>query len=150
MDRTKLKSQHRINGDGSISILCKEEINLSLLKKLYPNIFYPQDWYENEPFMNKCFTPGWYTFPKNLLKTSRGKSPHNQKLYPASLVTYIFIVYYETYNKVLWPNDYIWCDDFDSNGDQIYVGRYYDPLGISKNGFSIHRHLTIKENYGWL
>ena len=66
------------------------------------------------------------------------------------LITYIFITYYKTTGIILWQNDYIWCNDFDSNEDQIYVGRYYDPLGISKDGFSIHRHLTIKENYGWL
>ena len=31
---------------------------------------------------------------------------------------------------------------------RIYVGRYFDPLGISKNGFSVHRQLRIRNNYG--
>ena len=35
-----------------------------------------------------------------------------------------------------------------TNSDQIYVGRYIDPIKINKNGFSIHRHLKIKNNYG--
>ena len=43
---------------------------------------------------------------------------------------------------------FIWCNDVDANGDRIYVGRYFDPLGISKNGFSVHRQLRIKNNYG--
>ena len=150
MGRTELKSPHIINSPDSVSLLCKDKINLSLLKESYPDLFYPQDWYEKEPFMDTFLIPGLYKLPKNIQKSSRGKSPNNQKLYPASLIAYTFIIFYKTYNEILWPNDYIWCDNFDSNGDQIYVGRYYDPLGISKNGFSIHRHLTIKENYGWL
>tara|TARA_R110001592_G_scaffold14672_3_gene65386 strand:- start:4250 stop:4678 length:429 start_codon:yes stop_codon:yes gene_type:complete len=137
----------------SITLFCNSnngKVTLNSLKKENPNLFYPQDWYDKEPFMNKSFKSGEYTVPNHILNISRGKSPYKQKLYPASLITYIFITYYKTTGIILWQNDYIWCNDFDSNEDQIYVGRYYDPLGISKDGFSIHRHLTIKENYGWL
>tara|TARA_R110000796_G_scaffold146087_1_gene262776 strand:- start:2788 stop:3225 length:438 start_codon:yes stop_codon:yes gene_type:complete len=140
-----------------ISIFCnsitqdgKSKISLRYLKDTNPNLFYPQDWYENEKFMDESFESGLYTLPKNVLSNSRGKTPSNESLYPASLIAYIFIMHYKTFNEILWPHDYIWCDNFDSNGDQIYIGRYYDPLGLSKDGFSIHRHLSIKQNYGWL
>lgn len=139
-----------------ISIFCNSnipdtsnKITLNYLKNTYPNIFYPQDWYQNESFMNDSFESGWYYIPKNILESSRGKLPNEAKLYPASLLTYIFIMFYKAYNEILWPYDYIWCDTFDLNNDQIYIGRYYDPSGLSKDGFSIHRHLSIKNNYGW-
>ena len=142
----------------SITYFCNSDngkVTLNSLKNENPDLFYPQDWYDKEPFMNKSFESGEYTISKKILETSRGKSPsvhnlHEQKLYPASLIAYIFIIHYKATGTILWPNDYIWCNDFDSNGDQIYVGRYYDPLGLSNTGFSIHRHLTIKENYGWV
>ena len=45
-------------------------------------------------------------------------------------------------------NDYVWCSDVDDKGDQIYVGRYTDASGLNADGFEIHRHLRIKQNYG--
>jgi len=57
-------------------------------------------------------------------------------------------MYYFNNNVAIWPNEYVWCQDKDLNGDQIYVGRYYDKNGVTKNGFSIHRHLSINSNYG--
>lgn len=158
MDRIKLISTDNINiSRNKISIFCNSDlpdnsgkITLNYLKKTFSDLFYSQDWYDKEPFMNESFESGWYTIHKNILKSSRGKLPPKKGLYHASLLTYIFITFYKTYNEVLWPNDYIWCNTFDSSGDQIYVGRYYDSLGLSKNGFSIHRHLSIKNNYGWL
>ena len=60
------------------------------------------------------------------------------------------ISYYLVNKEILWPNDYIWCNTYDSSGDQIYVGRYFDPLSLSKPGYSIHRHLSIKKNYVWV
>lgn len=141
----------------TISIFCDSnlpdksgKITLNYLKNNFLELFYPQDWYEKESFMNESFESNWYDIPKNILDSSRGKYPSREGLYPASLITYIFIIFYKTQNEILWSNDYIWCNTFDSSGDQIYVGRYYDPLGLNKNGFSIHRHLSIKNNYGWL
>jgi hypothetical protein len=156
MDRTTIVSTEININQNTISIFCNSylpdnsgKVTLKYLKKSFPDLFYPQDWYDNEYFMNESFESGWYTVSKNILDSSKGELPPKNGLYPASLLTYIFIVFYIKYNEILWPNDYIWCDTFDSSGDQIYVGRYYDSLGFSKNGFSIHRHLSIKNNYGW-
>jgi hypothetical protein len=152
MGREKLKlGQIIFNNSSILKIKCENKVCLSQLKEDYTDLFYPQDWYEKESFMNEYFIPGEYIISKNIIKSSRGKDPKTttKTLYPASLIAYTFISLYKTHNEILWPNDYIWCTDLDSSGDQIYVGRYYDPLGLSKDGFSIHRHLTIKENYGW-
>lgn len=131
-------------------LLSDELISISYLKCIFKELFYFQDWYEKEPFVNCPLDMGWYLIPRRISDSSRGKLPNSQKLYNATLLTYVFIIRYITSGEVLWPYDYIWCDDTDSNGDRIYVGRYFDPLKINKDGFSIHRHLSIKKNYGWL
>ncbi len=117
--------------------------------------FYNQDWYLNESFANFCSIGfRWYLLRRELIDTTRGKSVEIQEnlsqnsLPSALLCAYAFFAYYFHSKNFLWPNDYVWCKDFDSNGDRIYVARYFDPLGVSKNGFSIHRHLKIRENYG--
>jgi hypothetical protein len=122
--------------------------------------FYNQDWYINEGFaQNISLSDTWYLIRKELFAKSRGITPEMfiqrhptvLKLPSAILCTYTFFSYYYlNEGAILWPSDYIWCNDRDHNGDQVYVGRYVDPAGLNKNGFSIHRHLSIKENYGCL
>jgi len=120
--------------------------------------FYNQDWYINERFANKMTLKNkWYLIRKNVVRETRGQPPSvleaklkkNEQFPSAILTAYTFFVYYFLYDgKMLWKNDFIWCDDKDKNGDRIYTGRYIDPKGINKNGFNIHRHLTIRPCYG--
>lgn len=116
--------------------------------------FYNQDWYINESFYNESTLKlEWLLVEKKISENSRGIDPDILdkgifQLHSALTFTYVFFIYYLTKNKILWENDYVWCSDYDSNSDQIYVGRYIDPNKINKNGFSIHRHLKIKNNYG--
>jgi hypothetical protein len=116
--------------------------------------FYNQDWYLNEKFIDYKLPNEWFLVGKNIAKESKGVSPEivSQKfrLPSALLCTYTFFVSWFYHSKILWTSDYIWCDDLDSNGDRIYVGRYSDPKKINKNGFSIHRHLRISDSYGCL
>jgi len=123
-----------------------------------PNInepcFYNQDWYLKEKFANEVFyNPGWYLISKEINNETRGLIPTDTQIassFPALILTYTFFVTYFYTNKILWQNDFIWTSDVDSNHDKIYVGRYIDSLKIAKNGFSIHRHLSITKNYGQL
>lgn len=120
--------------------------------------FYNQDWYLHETFAEtKSLTPGWYLLSTSIKTESRGKPPEilmsmipkSCQLPSAILCTYAFFCYYlHTGGTMLWKNDYVWCSDFDHNGDRIYVGRYNDPEKKNKNGFSVHRHLTIRNLYG--
>lgn len=120
--------------------------------------FYNQDWYLNEKFANqKHLENKWYLIKKNVYEEGRGKSPQEIKnthkiLFPSAILAcYTFFTYYFVNNgEILWKYDYIWCEDYDHNGDQIYVGRYEDPDGINKNGFSIHRHLAIRRGYSYI
>lgn len=112
--------------------------------------FYNQDWYLNEEFILKKLENKWYLLQKDIDNETRGIFPTSNELPDAILITYIFFINYIINNEILWKYDYIWNSDFDHNGDRIYTGRYIDPNNINKNGFSIHRYLTINNNYGML
>ncbi|PIT93557.1 hypothetical protein COU00_03750, partial [Candidatus Falkowbacteria bacterium CG10_big_fil_rev_8_21_14_0_10_43_11] len=115
--------------------------------------FYNQDWYFKEKFAEQTVLKNkWYLIGKEVDKNTRGKSPETMKgaaFPPAILTAFIFFAYYfHTDGKILWQQDFIWCSDKDNNGDRIYTGRYIDPDRINKNGFNIHRHLSIRQCYG--
>lgn len=120
--------------------------------------FYNQDWYLKEKFANKItLKPQWYLIKISVNQNTRAVHPDNliKKLknseqFPlAILCAYTFFAnYFLSKGKMLWEKDFVWCQDKDANGDRIYVGRYKDPKKINKNGFNIHRHLSIKQNYG--
>ncbi len=120
--------------------------------------FYNQDWYLKEKFASQTLLKfQWYLISKNVASKTRGQNPpsikkalgRRERFPSAVLATFVFFAFYfHTHKEKLWQHDFIWCADYDSNGDQIYVGRYQDPIGISKNGFSIHRYLHIRSCYG--
>ena len=114
--------------------------------------FYNQDWYVNERFIDLSLDTKWYLVKKTVFDELRAHNPNelifnNIKLPSALLCTYTFFAVYFNSGEILWPNDYVWCCDTDHNGDQIYVGRYEDANKINKNGFSIHRYLTLNQSY---
>ena len=136
-----------------------EAINIKMLKSLFginPVIsepcFYNQDWYMNETFADKVLEDNWYLIQKNISKETRGKTPekNSKNILPSAILcAFVFFVnYYCNNNELLWEKDFVWCSDVDENNDIIYVGRYIDVTGFSKNGFSVHRHLKIRDNYG--
>jgi hypothetical protein len=122
--------------------------------------FYNQDWYLLEQFANKTTLENkWYLLKKDVYEEYRGMSPNiilnrsnNILILPtAILCAYTFFAYY--YNSggdILLKNNFVWCSDKDINNDQIYVGRYNDSKGLNKDGFNIHRHLSIKNNFGYI
>lgn len=115
--------------------------------------FYNQDWYLKEKFIDESLDAKWMLIRKKVSEESRGKNPEilDSKVFlKAVQYAYVFFIYRIVCNKTLWENDFIWCSDIDSNSDRIYVGRYFDPVGIAKNGFSVHRHLKISNIYGAL
>jgi hypothetical protein len=108
--------------------------------------FYNQDWYINEDFAKLKLKNKWYLLQKDLSPKTRGKLPNKKhKLPSAVLTTYTFFVNYIINNEILWENDYVWNSDKDNYGDRIYTGKYKNDI---KDGFNIHRHLSIKNNYG--
>lgn len=114
--------------------------------------FYNQDWYLKEKFFEKSIESKWFLIRKNVVEESRGKNPDeikNQYSFPSAILcAYSFFVYWYYAKEYLWKHDFVWCKDIDHNGDKIYAGKYIDIDGVNKNGFSIHRHLSIRSFYG--
>ncbi len=113
--------------------------------------FYNQDWYDKERFVDIPVKKEWILIRKYIYENSRGVAPEelkkSYKFQSAINCTYAFFVSWLVFNRGLWLHEYVWCSDKDHNGDQIYVGKYYDIDGVNKNGFSIHRHLSLRECY---
>lgn len=115
--------------------------------------FYNQDWYLMEDFFFKTLEGRWYLLKRDVLGNSRAVLPEllldkGISFPSAVLCVYTFFAYYYINNEMLWYHDFIWCNDTDHNGDRIYVGKYHDVDGVNKNGFSIHRHLALRNCYG--
>ena len=142
--------------------LKNEPLSLAYLRDMHginPDLqepcFYNQDWYIKESFFLNCdLEAQWYLVRKEVKESTRGLSvkeiqAHGEiKLPSALLCSFVFFAYYFHTGAMLWKDDFVWSRDVDHNGDQIYIGRYCDPLGINKNGFSIHRHLSLRKCYG--
>ena len=115
--------------------------------------FYNQDWYLAEAFLDRPLDGGWHLVKESVLEESRAVQPADllQSGYsfpPAVLCVWTFFAWYFARNRFLWWHDFVWCSDTDHNGDRIYVGKYHDIDGVNKNGFSIHRHLALRNCYG--
>lgn len=113
---------------------------------------YNQDWYLAEDFVRTTLEKRWYLIKRDVYEDSRAVLPNDlikRKLsFPSAvLCVYTFFAYFFSYGEYLWYHDFIWCCDEDHNGDRIYVGKYHDIDGINKNGFSIHRHLALRNCY---
>jgi len=154
-----------INPDDYILILSVpefknlEKLNLLGLRNKFginPDIsepcFYNQDWYLNEDFISTTLPLKWNLLSKRIVNESRGinplELPDKVRFPSAVLCAFTFFVIWFLREKVLWENDYVWCSDTDHNGDRIYVGSYFSIN--NRNGFEIHRHLSIKKTYGVL
>lgn len=116
--------------------------------------FYNQDWYLKEKFMTDPLTDEWYIVRKSVFQNTRAQNPEQisaeLKLPSAVQCAYAFFMNCFNTGEYLWEHDFVWCRDKDHNGDRIYVGKYHDIAGINKNGFSIHRHLALRQWYGFI
>ncbi len=120
--------------------------------------FYNQDWYLKEKFADKAHLKfRWYLIGKKVAPETRGQDPKKienklpaDRSFPLAVLTaYTFLAYYLlNHGWALWKYDFIWCSDRDKNGDRVYTGRYVDPKKINKNGFNIHRHLSLRSCHG--
>ena len=114
--------------------------------------FYNQDWYMHEDFIDRQMESRWYLLRKEVVEASRAVMPEQlmaeDYAFPtAILCAYAFFVYWFCYDEKLWYHDFVWCSDTDHNSDRIYVGKYHDVDGVNKNGFSVHRHLALRNCY---
>ncbi len=113
---------------------------------------YNQDWYMHEPFIDRQMEARWYLIRKEVVEASRAVMPEqlmaDRYQFPSAILcVYAFFAYQLCYGRYLWYHDFVWCEDTDHNGDRIYVGKYHDVDGVNKNGFSVHRHLALRNCY---
>ncbi len=143
---------------GSDTMTDGGEVNILSLRERFgtdPSVkepcFYNQDWYLNEGFVRRTPECKWHLIRKEVFEDSRAVLPsilETKYSFPSAILcTYTFFVYWFHKGEMLWKNDFIWCCDADHNGDRIYVGRYSDNTGVNKNGFNIHRHLSLRNSY---
>ena len=114
--------------------------------------FYNQDWYMHEDFIDRPLESRWYLLRKQVVEESRAVMPDqliaaNYVFPSAVLCAFAFFACWLCYGEKLWWHDFVWCCDTDHNGDRIYVGKYHDVDGVNKNGFSVHRHLALRQCY---
>lgn len=114
--------------------------------------FYNQDWYDKEVFIDIPMQKTWFLIRKNVYEKSRAVQPTElleTYVFPSAIkCVYAFFVVWEAIDFKLWYHDFVWCLETDHNGDRIYVGKYNDVDGVNKNGFSIHRYLSLRPCYG--
>lgn len=145
------KSHILVYGSSKVTILdLREHFGIEPEKK--EPCFYNQDWYLAESFMHDRLEDKWYLIKKDVIEYTRAIQPQDIlsqgiEFPSAVLCTYTFFIYDLVYGEKLWYHDFIWCKDVDHNGDRIYVGKYHDIDEINKNGFSIHRHLSLRNCY---
>lgn len=144
---------------GTDKMLNMEGLNLLSLREHYgidpiktEPCFYNQDWYIKEKFVKETLSPGWFLIRRSVFESSRAVEPDKlvkQIDFPTAIqCAYSFFAAWFCSDEILWKHDFIWCQDLDHNGDRIYVGKYLDKYEINNNGFSVHRHLTIRNFYG--
>ena len=138
-------------GQHEMTIRCLREV-FGVNPDVSEPCFYNQDWYMHEDFIDRPLEFRWYLIKKDVVESSRAVMPEQLMaqdfLFPtAILCAYTFFVYYFLTGEHLWYHDFVWCSDVDHNGDRIYVGKYHDIDGVNKNGFSIHRHLALRNCY---
>ncbi len=113
--------------------------------------FYNQDWYDKEEFIYTPMKSEWLLIRINVYDKSRAVQPEDlmkDYSFPSAVsCAYSFFCAWLCLGIKLWYHDYVWCSDTDHNGDRIYVGKYNDVDGVNKNGFSIHRHLALRDCY---
>ena len=138
--------------DGSPVTIKKMKERFGMDPSVSEPCFYNQDWYDHESFVDMPMKKEWYFIRKEVYEDSRAVQPDillSQYRMPSAVkCVYSFFVSWFTLGIRLWEHDFVWCNDLDHNGDRIYVGKYHDVDGINKNGFSIHRHLALRNCYG--
>ena len=111
-------------------------MTLAELRKQRPTMFYPQDWFDGEAFMDQ--EPGLTLS----MPTSVGAESNGLIVSAIDLA----VLFLKSSSMPIWRG-FLWTTDCDDLGQRIYVG----GIGqAKKSGFQIHRHLEVNtEQWGW-
>ena len=107
----------------------------------HPALFYPQEWYVDEAFMDEPLPD---EFPNRLPggMSYIGMPPEvihlqlEDSTVPASVLAFLYVMYPD---DPIWRY-YLWTSDLDQQGQRVYVGS-------NGKGLEIHRHLHITDRW---
>jgi hypothetical protein len=103
-----------------------------------PARFYPQTWYDREPFMDRDA----YWLMTALERAAPPFSHHGRPDVPAAALAWSYLRF--PYDAV-WQR-YFWTSDADAKGQRVYVGGVSEANGCR---FEIHRHLHLTDQWGY-
>lgn len=117
-------------------------MNLRELRAKHPDLFYPQDWFDGELFMER---DQGYRERGLIMPTGVSYNGMPLEYIPPGTVDFLSAVglarlYTIHPTAEIW-RFYLWTSDFDGQGQRIFVGD-------NGKGLEIHRHLRITERWG--
>jgi len=116
-------------------------MNLIELRWEFQSLFYSQDWFWGEAFMERE-SVGTIVSPTGIAYV--GMPPETLGV-PIALEQFVPAVdlamaYVADPKNDIW-NNYFWTSDFDNQGQRVY-------LGNNGQGLELHRYLHITERFG--
>lgn len=105
-------------------------MTLAEIRAAHPDLFYRQDWFDGQSFMDAEPSEYWRDHPFDLTEVEY------DRLHPIRAVD-VAAAYMLRPTASMWKR-FIWTDDVDRWGNRIYVA------GVGQygcDGFQIHRHL---------
>jgi hypothetical protein len=112
-------------------------VTLREIRAAYPDLFYEQTWFDNEPFydreaevIDRLPEFDQWSFPY------MAPMHDEQRVSAASLA----LLYVKNPDWEGWTK-YWWCDDMDSQKQRVFVGS-------NGKGLEIHRYLSITSRFG--
>ena len=96
------------------------------------HIFYPQTWYDNEPFAKLEEPPRYRQLRMDAVKGSFGRTFAEQRAVLsgdeevplARVVIMAMVIYFLATGERLFPTYYVRCRDLASDGNRVYVGNF--------------------------
>jgi hypothetical protein len=108
-------------------------VTLRDLIAAHPGLFYRQDWYRGEPFVERQAIP--LPVPDRVLTTP--DATNAPLLMSAASLCALYVT---VPDSPIWGR-YLWTADRDSKGQRVYVGS-------NGHGLEIHRHIHLTERFG--
>ena len=103
------------------------------------DLFYSQNWYWSEAFLDVPLSPVHPSESPCGVVPWDGETGQAPSLYSAVTLAYLYSM---DPGNPMW-RDYLWTSDFDTQGQRVYVGGT-----ANGHGFEIHRHLRMSPRWG--
>jgi hypothetical protein len=112
-------------------------VTLREIRAAYPDLFYKQEWFEGEAFMD--FDAADYVpLPVSTITPEQQQVETGRVEYPYAAA--LLSAYVKEPDAKIWDGWKFWCADMDSEGHRVYV--------FKRNGLmEIHRHIHLTTRF---